>query len=83
MADTFEEGLRAEIEALRRFRTEQEERRAEESERTDQAGGEIDNLEWPQVRALIAMRFETARLTNRLAEAERRLTELEQAVGRT
>ena len=79
---TFEEEMKAEIEALRVFRARLEEQRAAERQRAEDHGFEINNLKLPQVKALISMRFETARLRNRLAQAEKRLTNLEQTGGR-
>ena len=84
MSEDLQQELQAEAEALRVFRAQQDQRRAEERRRTVEDGASaLDTLEWPQVRALISERFENARLRNRLAEAERRIAELEHGVART
>lgn len=85
MAGTFEDEVKAEIEALREFSQRQEQRRADEERRRlqEETSGGLDRLGLPELRSVIADRFENARLRNRLAEAERRIAELEQAIGRT
>ena len=88
MSGAFQDGVKAEIEALRehvRRREEREERERRDPKRyiLDLPSIDVSQLELPQLRALISQRFDTARLRNRLAAAERRIAELEKSLGRT
>lgn len=85
MSDTFEQELRAEIDAFRAEVREREIRR--EQERKAAAPDpflsvfDVTTLDAGQIKALIAERYEHARLLNRLAAAEQRIAELERING--
>jgi hypothetical protein len=85
MPGTFEQDLQAEIEAFRAEVREREERRSrEEHERTLALSGQGDltHLGLEEIRSLVSLRYENARLAKRLEAAERRVAELEHPDGR-
>ena len=80
MPGTFEDELIAELEAFRAEVREREERRAREEQEQTLAlstRSDLTRLGLDEIHSLIALRYENARLLNRLKAAERRIAELE------
>lgn len=85
MDESFEAALTAEIEAFRAEVREREIRRENQHDAAPHsffAGIDVSSLDPDQIKALIAQRYEYARLQKRLAAAEQRIAELEAAGGR-
>ncbi len=84
MAHDADEELFAEIESFRaelRRRSEEHERRMKAPSALDLPAVDIARLELPQMRALIAERYEHARYERRLREVEKRLADIEARDG--
>jgi hypothetical protein len=80
MTEDMSSELEAEIESFRaelRVRAEQHDRAMRQPNALDLPPIEPSQLDSPQIRALIAQRYEQARAENRLREVERRLAEIE------
>jgi hypothetical protein len=85
MAQQSSDELAAEIESFwaeLRLRAERHERAARTPNPLDLPALNSADLDLPQIRALIAQRYEQSRLERRLSDVERRLAEIEARNGR-